>query len=1670
MKTKLLFIILFLTTIIMYGQEIDVKVAGTSYASGSTYTYADSQVMANNAAIAFRIENLSAPNLLLSGTPRVLLDGLNADQFLITTQPAGSIANGGASNCNIAFRPTSLGLKTAKITIINNDSDEGTYEIILNGTSTVSKVSSIILTPSPAFTYIPTIAYQDYQADNITSPTNGFRLMSYTLRDGSPTDVDNLPTVLTDITFTLTNWTNLRSIALYDGASEIGIDQEITGGIITFNGLNIIAPDGSTKQFDVLVSFRENVVDNQIVTIKITAAETDENGSSFTALDAGGLTSSGANNKIIVVASRLSFIQQPSDSDTFEIMSPSVTVEAVDGLGSRDLNYTTAVVLSSTGTFHASGTAPLNIPSIAPVQGLATFVQVVHETVGTGLKLTASSGTLASTVSNLFNIDIASAATNYFRSAGSGKWSELTSWESSGNNTTWTAATLVPTETSRSITIRSGHIITCDSNEVADQLTVSAGGTLKIAAGGTLTLKRVSGNDLAVIGTLEYAGGTLDRTTNSAVINIGNGGKYIHSIPSATLTLPTIVWANGSTCSITGLNNVTPITASNMGQTFRTLIWENPNQQAFVNINDDLFTVTTKLTIETSAANKLRFASSGVHNNTIATLEIKGGELEGYSGSASGTLKIASTLITNGKFTFTTSSASSILNNTSTFTINNSGQFIFANGAGSNTFNAGNYIIVNNSGQFTFANNSGANTLNTVAYIRLTSSGKFTFNNSSSASTLNVGSYIRLDTDSQFTFNNSANTNTLTTVTYLQTNNNSKFICSNGSGSSTLTLGTDLLLNNASSLILENTSSIPGSTNITVNRNLTSSSTAAKAIDFGVGDVTGNTIYVKGNFSKSGTGIFTTSSTTSAPTGFVFNGATQGFAYTSTDSAGVNFTVNTTGVFTLNNNYVFNAVTTLPQTVFTVNSGTLNLQGFTFRGNATKARFNIATGVTVETTHGSGLGGTSVTGSFNNFGSIGNTPADGRVSFGANVNYKFNATTTTTPFPVPQASWPTPNNITIGGLTGITTINYTTPFTLNGILSIETGKTLRLNPTVGAHLNIKNATIINGIFDTNGENQILSAGGTPTVLLNGTFITKDAQGFNGTNASIPTIPINMGADAIVNYSGASQIITSFTNYKNLLISGSGTKTLGNSIITLDKTLELTSSILNIEANKTLSVADKITTVDLGIEVQNNGSLVQVTAVDNATSNANTGNIKVIRITKPMYRYDFTYWSSPITTAAAFKLSNLSPVTLFDKYFKWNHAASSQSWTAINYGTEVMVPGRGYSVRAPQPYPVEGTTGAVAGLYTANFVGIPNNGKVEHAITGSTTSDKWNLLGNPYPSAIDATAFINGNSTTLGGTLYFWTHNTSPSNGGSGSYYTYNSADYASWNGTGSTATSAEPGDNGNFNVPSGKIASGQSFFIKGIANGAGTAEFNNSMRVTNNNNQFFKNSTADEDNKHRIWLNLKGQTKGFSQILVGYIENATNNYDIRFDGESFGGNQVTFYSLLENKNLVIQGRALPFNVQDEVPLGYSTTLTGNLTIAIDHTDGLLVNQAVYLKDNLLNVSHNLKESPYSFAATPGTNNTRFVLRYQTEEALANPNFDQQINGVTIRKNNAEIIVNSVYEPIQMVSIYDITGRLIFQKNNCNSNHFVTTEVVANQQTLIVRVQLNNGAIVTNKVW
>jgi len=511
-------------------------------------------------------------------------------------------------------------------------------------------------------------------------------------------------------------------------------------------------------------------------------------------------------------------------------------------------------------------------------------------------------------------------------------------------------------------------------------------------------------------------------------------------------------------------------------------------------------------------------------------------------------------------------------------------------------------------------------------------------------------------------------------------------------------------------------------------------------------------------------------------------------------------------------------------------------------------------------------------------------------------------------------------------------------------------------------------------------------------------------------------------------------------------------------------------------DKTLTIASGHY-IDLQSDLRNEGTIVledSSSLVQHNDMATNAGTIILKRNTLPVFRHDFTYWSSPLTLDSGFKLgsnstNSLSPGTLFDKFFKWGHDAATPAWQVIHQGNEVMHPGTGYSVRAPQNFDVQGQVGAAAQIYGASFIGKPNNGIIEHPVTGSATENKWNLLGNPYPSAINIETFLSRNNTLLDGTIYLWTHNTQIQETGTTGIFAYSPNDYATFNFSGSTATTAASSGGA---VPDAFLASAQAFFVKGIA--SGDAVFDNSMRVTANNNQFFKPALSEPVNnweltgKHRIWLNLTGQD-AFNQTLVGYIQDATNGLDWGYDGDHFGGNKVSLYSIAENKNLVIQGRALPFNNQDQVPLGYKTSLTGTLKISIDHYDGLFEGQDIYLEDLHLNIIHDLKASDYVFTTVPGTFNNRFVLRYVPHQTLANPALEEIMAGVIISKDKNQLNIRAALENISTITIYDILGRTVFYQDKINSNHFRASDIGCDRQTLIVKVQLANNATVTRKV-
>lgn len=446
---------------------------------------------------------------------------------------------------------------------------------------------------------------------------------------------------------------------------------------------------------------------------------------------------------------------------------------------------------------------------------------------------------------------------------------------------------------------------------------------------------------------------------------------------------------------------------------------------------------------------------------------------------------------------------------------------------------------------------------------------------------------------------------------------------------------------------------------------------------------------------------------------------------------------------------------------------------------------------------------------------------------------------------------------------------------------------------------------------------------------------------------------------------------------------------------------------------------------------------------------NTGIVHVKRKSSPILKFDYTYWSSPVENQ---KLIDISPYTSLDKFFSFS--ITSNSWKQEN-PSDKMVFGRGYIIRGPQYF-----SASAPEKFEATFKGIPFNGKVSLSFQ---KTDGFNLVGNPYPSAIDADVFLAKNASNIKGTLYFWTHNTPFANN------KYTSDDYAVYNLLGGVGTRGAISSGVNESIPDGKIASGQAFFVnnKGLQN----VDFDNSMRISGQNATFFKPTKEIKRSveKDRIWINLKNEEGIFKQILLGYINGATNDFDENYDSESLDANQfVDFYSTIDNKNLVIQGRELPFSDTDIIPLGYRVSVAGNFTIAIDHADGKLSNQAIYLEDKMTNTFHDLTVSDYKFSTLSGNFNNRFTLRYNYETLKVNE-FENSGNNVLVSVKDKTIKINSIQTPINEVVIFDTLGKMIYDKNKVEATEFEINLSSASNQILMVKTILDDGNVQVNKI-
>ncbi|PWB22195.1 T9SS sorting signal type C domain-containing protein [Flavobacterium sp. HTF] len=581
-------------------------------------------------------------------------------------------------------------------------------------------------------------------------------------------------------------------------------------------------------------------------------------------------------------------------------------------------------------------------------------------------------------------------------------------------------------------------------------------------------------------------------------------------------------------------------------------------------------------------------------------------------------------------------------------------------------------------------------------------------------------------------------------------------------------------------------------------------------------------------------------------------------------------------------------------------------------------------------------------------------------------------------------------------------------------------------------------------------NSITDTGSTYTVtnLAAGTYTFTVS---NGSCTSLPLSNVQIADQSTATWNGTSWAGGITPNAtKNVIFTGA---------YTITSNLEACSCTINSGVN--VSVATGITlkitnavNVATGatLTFEDSSSLVQVN-----DASVNTGKITYKRITKQIRQADFTYWSTPVSPQ---KLIDVSEGTQYNMYMGF----TGTNWLVTDRSTDMVV-GKGYIIRGPQNY-----SNTAKADYEASFKGVPNNGIISGE---SLLGGKYYLIGNPYPSAIRASKFLAAN-LFMNGTLYFWTHNTPVVLSGA---YQYKTSDYASYNLTGGTSTApAQSGNSGNNNnTPLGYIAAGQSFFASAASDG--TIQFNNDMREGGTHNgQFFKpgktakeTDTDTDTDGHHIWLNLTNDGGAFKQMLVGYVDGATNDFDKNYDGKTFDGNMyVDFYSVNDQKKYAIQGRALPFEDTDIVPLGYRTTIAGDFTISIDQADGDLATHAVYIEDKTTGAVHDLKAGKFTFTTAAGTFTDRLVLRY-TNKTLGTGDFENTENDLIVSVKDKVIKVNSAKENIKEISIFDITGKTLYTKNKIETTEFQISNLQSGNQVLFIKVTLENGFIASKKI-
>ena len=425
-------------------------------------------------------------------------------------------------------------------------------------------------------------------------------------------------------------------------------------------------------------------------------------------------------------------------------------------------------------------------------------------------------------------------------------------------------------------------------------------------------------------------------------------------------------------------------------------------------------------------------------------------------------------------------------------------------------------------------------------------------------------------------------------------------------------------------------------------------------------------------------------------------------------------------------------------------------------------------------------------------------------------------------------------------------------------------------------------------------------------------------------------------------------------------------------------------------------------------------------------------------------------------------------------------------------------------------PAKGSSGAadiVNDLQNYVFKGKPNNGDISLVLDNSS-GDVQRLIGNPYPSAIDATEFIldnlsiaaggnNVNGTIFNGALYFWDHFGEENSHFLGDYV----GGYAARNLIGGVAAISNDiriNNTSNAGSPAlGTKVSGQyipvnqGFFVSTTIDGftddngvpiatvdGGNIIFKNNQRVfvpeTTSSSVFLRSTSLilaepESQNGHqRIRLIFDSPAGYHRQILIGNNQNASSGFDMGYDAFIATVNQEDMYWVIENGRFVIQG-VNEFTDGQEFPIGLIIKEGGLARIKIDELENIDDDTQIYIRDAESGEQFEIRNEPFEINLEAGIYNDRFTLVFVskiieedivTEESL----IDEEEIIVFYNSPSSELTIRvgtnvSIFD----VNLYNALGQRIKALDFSSDTN--TIQVYVNTGVYILQIKTSVGSII-----